>query len=306
MLANEITRWVGDGHWRIAHEWAWANPYDSTFQHWTTDFTYGNYSDKGALNSAVIRFLLNEYKDSFPADFASYGGACNAPLLGGPAMQGFEGWQGDGEYDLSIYNTYNQMIPTKFLQHYGITNWTNADNAVAIPYNGGGAGGSRGSTTADWTPEMQIKLANGADKVVVTRGLDTTLDTTASFSVANEVEYRSRVMTLNDKVILTGAPASAGEDSTFPHSAATLKYLIPWYWTTDGQRVSADQEKLYHWNAQGGSSTWELPNGWEQLSTVTVYELSDQGRINGTTVSVNNGSVTLTAKAETGYVVVKG
>lgn len=306
MLSNEITKHVGNGQWRIAHEWAWANPYESTFQHWTTDFAYGNYSDKGALNSAVIRFMLNEYKDSFPPDFASYGGACNAPLLGGPAMQGFEGWQGDGEYDLSIYNTYNQMIPTKFLQHYGITNWINADNSVAIPYNGGGAGGARGTTTSNWTPEMQVKLAGGGDEIVVTRGLDSKLDNTVSFSVANEVEYRSRVMTLNGKVVLEGAPASAGEDNTFPHSAATLKYLIPWYWTADGQRVSAAEEKLYHWNAKGGTSTWELPNGWTNLSSVVVYELSDQGRGAAQTVNVVNGRVTLNAKAETGYVVVKG
>ena len=315
-LSNEITKFVGDGNWRIAQEWAWANPYDSTFQHWTTDFTYGDYTNKGALNSAVIRFLLNEYKDSFPADFASYGGASNAPLLGGPAMQGFEGWQGDGEYDLSIYNTFNQMVPTKFLQHYEITNWTTAEEPVLMPYNAGGAGGSRNiSTTANWKPEVQIKLSNGTDKIVVTRGIDGNLKTdfgmdTVEKFLEGETEYRSRVITLNDKVILKGAPASASEDNTFPASKATLEYLIPWYWTTDGQTVSADNEKLYYWNGNANATTsseWELPNGWENLQSVIIYELSDQGRGEAVTVNVSDGKVTFSnIKANTPYVVVKG
>lgn len=307
-LSNEIT-----GHgWRAAHEWSYANPYDSTFHHWTTDFTYGDYTCKGCMNSEVLRFLLNSYKDAFPPDFATFGGACNAPLLGGPAMQGFEGWQGDAEYDLSIYNTYNQMVATKFLQHYNITEWVNANNAVSIPYAQGAKDAlgnwSTRDLTAQWTPEMQITLKSddGAHTVVVTRGLDENVDATASFSLDNEVEYRSRVITLDGVKILEGAPASAGEDNAFPHSAATLKYLIPWYWDNEGKTVSSADEKLYHWNAQGGESTWTLPANWRSLSNVIVYKLSDQGRDDGTTVQVVDGQITLNAEAETGYVVVRG
>lgn len=303
-LTKEITE---NRDWRITQEWSFANPYDSTFQHWTSDYTYGDYSYKGWLNSAVLRFLLNEYKDSFPADFPTYGGACNAPLLGGPAMQGFEGWQKDDEYDLSIYNTFNQMLYTKFLQHYDVMEWINAENSVTMPYSKG-ANGAR-SETAEWTPEMQIVLQDGGDKVVVTRGLDSQLDTKAVYSVENETEYRSRVITLNGKVILTGAPASAGEDPVFPADKATLKYLIPWYWdAATGERVSAANEKLYHWNAKGGASTWELPNGWENLKTVVAYELSDQGRGEAQTLTVSGGKISFPAgtKANTAYVVVKG
>ena len=303
-LTKEITENKG---WRITQEWSFANPYDSTFQHWTSDYTYGDYSYKGWLNSSVLRFLLNEYKDAFPADFPTYGGACNAPLLGGPAMQGFEGWQKDDEYDLSIYNTFNQMVYTKFLQHYDIMQWTDADNAVTIPYSKS-ANGAR-TESAEWSPEMQIVLQGGGDQVVVTRGLDSKLDTQAVYSADDETEYRSRVITLNGKIILTGAPASAGEDPVFPTSKATLKYLIPWYWdSATGERVSADDEKLYHWNAKGGSSTWALPNGWEDLSDVVAYELSDQGRGTARTLSVKDGKITFpsSTKANTAYVVVKG
>ncbi len=308
-LSEEI---VSHSGWRIAHEWAWANPYESTFQHWTTDFTYGDYSQKGKLSGNVLRFILNQYKDSFPPDFASYGGSANAPLLGGPAMQGFEGWQGDGEYSLSIYNTYNQMIYTKFLQHYPVVEWINADAPVVIPYNGGGAGGSRSnSTTSRWTPETQIRLSDGADEIVVTRGTsgrvvtDFGMDTVDKF-LDGETEYRSRVVTLNGKVIAEGAPASAGEDNTFPKEKATLRYLIPWYWDNEGERVAPADEKLYHWNATSEATEWELPDGWENLSSVMIYELSDQGRGAGRRVSVSNGWITLSGiKPNTGYVVTK-
>ena len=308
-LSEEI---VSHNGWRIAHEWAWANPYESTFQHWTTDFTYGDYSQKGKLSGNVLRFILNQYKDSFPPDFASYGGSANAPLLGGPAMQGFEGWQGDGEYSLSIYNTYNQMIYTKFLQHYPVVEWINADAPVVIPYNGGGAGGSRSnSTTSRWTPETQIRLSDGADEIVVTRGTsgrvvtDFGMDTVDRF-LEGETEYRSRVVTLNGKVIAEGAPASAGEDNTFPKEKATLRYLIPWYWDNEGERVAPADEKLYHWNATSEATEWELPDGWENLSSVMIYELSDQGRGAGRRVSVSNGWITLSGiKPNTGYVVTK-
>ena len=316
-LTKEITENKG---WRITQEWSFANPYDSTFQHWTSDYTYGDYSYKGWLNSSVLRFLLNGYKDAFPADFPTYGGACNAPLLGGPAMQGFEGWQKDDEYDLSIYNTYNQMVYTKFLQHYDVMQWINAENTVAIPFATSAGGphsdeaeditndsGSVIGGTRQWRPEMQIVLQSGEDTVVVTRGLDAELDTEAAYSLDNEVEYRSRVITLNGKVILTGAPASAGEDKAFPKDKATLQYLIPWFWdAATGERVSADQEKLYHWNAQGGESTWELPDSWAGLSTVLCYELSDQGRGEAQAITVTDGKITLSAKANTPYVVVKG
>ena len=308
-LSEEI---ISHDGWRIAHEWAWANPYESTFQHWTTDFTYGDYSQKGKLSGNVLRFILNQYKDSFPPDFASYGGSANAPLLGGPAMQGFEGWQGDGEYSLSIYNTYNQMIYTKFLQHYPVVEWINADAPVVIPYNGGGAGGSRSnSTTSRWTPETQIRLSDGADEIVVTRGTsgrvvtDFGMDTVDRF-LEGETEYRSRVVTLNGKVIAEGAPASAGEDNTFPKEKATLRYLIPWYWDNEGERVAPADEKLYHWNATSEATEWELPDGWENLSSVMIYELSDQGRGAGRRVSVSNGWITLSGiKPNTGYVVTK-
>ena len=301
-ISNEIT----SKGWRIAHEWGYANDWDSTFQHWVSDFAYGNYDNKGKYNSEVFRFLFNSSKDSFAPDFPTYGGAANAPLLGGAVMQGFEGWQGDVEYDLFIKTLYNQMLPAKFLQHYNIMKWVDSPNAVSIPY-GKTSGGFSWNRKSSWTPEAQITLQNSdrTDTIVVTRGSDAEVNEAYAYgSAAEQLEYRSRYMTLNDRVILTGA-SDAG-DFTSNAVDGNLKYLIPWYWDCNGKRLPAQDEKLYHYSLTGGESRWQLPEGWKSLQTVKVFKLTDTGRTDERTVNVNNGWVTLLAEADTPYVVVKG
>ena len=300
-ISNEIT----SKGWRIAHEWGYANDWDSTFQHWVSDFAYGNYDNKGKYNSEVFRFLLNSSKDSFAPDFPTYGGAANAPLLGGAVMQGFEGWQGDVEYDLFIKTLYNQMLPAKFLQHYNIMKWVDSPNAVSIPY-GETSYGFSWNRKSSWTPEAQVTLQNSdrTDTIVVTRGSDAVVNETYAYGTAAEqLEYRSRYMTLNGRVILTGA--SDPGDFTSNAVDGDLKYLIPWYWDCNGNRLPAQDEKLYHYSLTGGESRWQLPEGWESLQTVKVFKLTDTGRMDEQTVSVNNGWVTLLAEADTPYVVVK-
>ena len=73
-------------------------------------------------NSEVMRFLRNHQKDSWVADYPSYGGAAMMPLLGGYNMKDFEGWQGRNDYDTYITNLYTHDLTTKFIQHYKIVN----------------------------------------------------------------------------------------------------------------------------------------------------------------------------------------
>ena len=307
---HKLSEMITSNGWRIAHEWAFSNPRESTFQHWVADFSYGDYTHKGKYNSEVIRFLLNSYKDSFPPDFPHYGGASNAPLLGGPVMQGFEGWQGDAEYNLAITTIFDQLLPTKFLQHYDIMSWENASAPVTLPYTTG-AGNSAMNQSGSWTPEVQIKLEDDAgNKVVVTRDGDGDgqIDDSYSYETqADQIAYRSRTITLNGKVIAKGAPAAGGEDNAFPASLATQTYLIPWYWdSVTGAKVAREDEKLYHWNDQDGTTRWELPDDWSSLSSVYVYTLTDQGRTDMKEVQVEDGRIELTAEAQTPYVVVRG
>ena len=73
-------------------------------------------------------------------------------------------------------------------------------------------------------------------------------------------------------------------------------YLLPW---TDSD---TKETKLYHYNLEGGTSTWNVPDGF--TGNLTMYELSDQGRGEAIAVPVSNGQITLEAKAKTAYVIV--
>lgn len=246
--------------WRFSTEFSDEGEYDSTWQHWSTDAEYGGATSKG-YNSDIIRFLRNDQRDSQVLNHPKFGGTADNPLLGGYRLYGFEGWSGQQNFKEYIKGTFNENLPTRFLQHYEIIDWENY----------GDEGSPVGNT------EKKITLSNGTDTVVVTRNEAQRSDT--------EIE---RTITLNDKVVL----------NTDENGSA---YLLPW---TDNQDGTV---KLYHWNLEGGETTWALQDDWkEDLSNVIVYELSDQGRINEKTVPIQNGSITLNAKKATAYVVVKG
>lgn len=245
--------------WRFSTEFSAEGEYDSTWQHWSTDAQYGGAGAKG-FNSDIIRFLRNDQRDSQVLNHPAFGGTADNPLLGGYRLYGFEGWGGDQNFNNYIYQTFNQNLPTRFLQHYQVIKWVNYDDGESPVGN----------------TEKEITLYNGTDTVVVTRNEEQRSDT--------EIE---RTITLNGKVILnTDVDGSA--------------YLLPWTDNDDGS------EKLYHWNLEGGSTTWDLQEDWAKLAKVYVYELSDQGRINKEEVSVAGGKVTLEAKAGVAYIVVKG
>lgn len=280
---RKLSKEINDNGWRMATEWGSANEYDSTFQHWATDLTYGGYKLKGE-NSEVMRFLRNHQKDSWVGDYPSYGGAAMAPLLGGYNMKDFEGWQGRNDYDAYIKNLYTHDLTTKFIQHYEITDWEDSENSFTKNDPDGKA--------YTWTPEMKITLKDGDDTLLLERGSDN----------PDEAAYRDRTMTLNGKVIATGAVARGDNGE-----GGTEKYLLPWIWDSEtGDEVDAKDEKLYHWNTKGGSSEWELPDSWSGLKDVKVYKLTDLGKTDEKTVKVVDGKITLEADAETPYVVCKG
>jgi len=107
-------------------------------------------------------------------------------------------------------------------------------------------------------------------------------DTEIQFSgkVKARLENGKRVITKNDKIVLDG-------DS----------YLLPWNPQTE--------EKLYHWNQKGGTTTWEIPASWKNLKTVEIYKLTDQGRLLIQSLEVKNGKITIQAEASKPYVIYK-
>ena len=262
-LSKEINS--NDGVWQMSG--GVANEYDATFQHWAADLTYGGANQKGQ-NSEVMRFLRNHLKDSWVADYPSYGGAAMMPLLGGYNMKDFEGWQGRNDYDTYITNLFTHDVTTKFIQHYKVIKWVDGD-----PVNAGGA--------ANWTPDMEITLKDDdGNKLVLKRGSDNPSD----------AAYRERTMTLNGKVVAQGAP-SAGDrrdsDIQAGNKRGTESYLIPWNWDAEtGEKVASADEKMYHWNTQGGTTTWDVPDSWAGLKNVKVYRLTDEGKTDEQTVDI--------------------
>ena len=284
---RKLSKEINSNGWRMANEWGVANEYDATFQHWAADLTYGGANQKGQ-NSEVMRFLRNHQKDSWVADYPSYGGAAMMPLLGGYNMKDFEGWQGRNDYDTYITNLFTHDVTTKFIQHYKVIKWVDGD-----PVNAGGA--------TNWTPDMEITLKDDdGNKLVLKRGSNNPSD----------AAYRERTMTLNGKVVAQGAP-SAGDrrdsDIQAGNKRGTESYLIPWNWDAEtGEKVASADEKMYHWNTQGGTTTWDVPDSWAGLKNVKVYRLTDEGKTDEQTVDIVNGQLTLTAEAEVPYVVCKG
>jgi endo-alpha-N-acetylgalactosaminidase len=73
------------------------------------------------------------------------------------------------------------------------------------------------------------------------------------------------------------------------------KVFIPWDPETE--------DKIYHWNDEGGTTQWYLPKSWSSCQQVVMYPLSDKGRGAAVTLDVVDGQVTLTAEAKQGYVI---
>ena len=132
--------------------------------------------------------------------------------------------------------------------------------------------GAEGDKSPVGNHEKQITLRDDKNNiVVVTRNEE-----------QREDDIIERTVTLNDTVVL--------KDGT---------YLLPW---EDNQ---GEGTKLYHWNQDGGKTTWQLTGDFAGAKSLVLYELSDQGRINPKTVMVNNGQIELDAKAQTAYILVK-
>ncbi|WP_234447042.1 endo-alpha-N-acetylgalactosaminidase family protein [Virgibacillus salexigens] len=126
-------------------------------------------------------------------------------------------------------------------------------------------------TVTNLEQEIKLEDPSNGDKVVVTR----------------KDNSRERIIALNDQVVLDGNT-----------------YLIPWV-EQDFENPTPDSDKLYHWNLEGGESTWSLPDEYAGVSKVYVYKLTDQGRSERQKVNVIDQKITLQAEAATPYIVTK-
>ena len=277
---RKMSQMINQNGWRMTTEWGAGNEYDATFQHWAADLTYGGAGMKGE-NSQVMRFLRNHQKDSWVGDYPSYGQAANAPLLGGYNMKDFEGWQGRNDYAAYIRNLYTHDVSTKFIQHFKVVRWVNSP--------------------LDATSVKDASVNNGNEQIT----LKDDHATSSSCPVAPTTPTTPRTATAPyaQRHHRASGAVSPGNSNTVK---GTESYLLPWLWDVNtGKLVKSSDEKLYHWNTQGGTTEWTLPKDWQNLASVKVYQLTDQGKTNEKTVAVSGGKISLTAEAETPYVVTK-
>ena len=278
---RKLSKMITDRGWRMANEWGAANEYDATFQHWATDLTYGGSTLKGE-NSQVMRFLRNQQKDSWDGDYPSYGGAANAPLLGGYSMKDFEGWQGRNDYDAYIKNLFGHDVSTKFLQHFTVDRWVNSP--------------------LDSTSVQDPKTNNGNEFIALSDKDGNRVTIARGSNDSSSAAYRDRTITLNGKVVASGA-VTPGDGK----GQGTESYLLPWLWdASTGKKVTTAKQKLYLWSDNGGTRQWELPKDWAGQSSVQIYRLTDLGKTDRKVVSVSGGKVSLTAAADTPYVIYRG
>ncbi|MHA3225925.1 endo-alpha-N-acetylgalactosaminidase family protein [Globicatella sulfidifaciens] len=261
ILANELNE-LG---WRATFEWGYAGEYDSTFQHWAADLTYGGSTLKG-INSNIARFIRNHQKDSWVGQFPKYGGSAVSPLLFGYDMKDFEGWQGRSDYAGYIDNLFKVNVPTKFIQHFEVTNWEDGEEVTM----------SDEGSNYRFVPEMRIKLKDSEGRQ---------LEITRKSNDPTSPDYNYRTIKLDGKTVYEND-----------------KYLIPWNWTAMGDDLGQAQSKLYHYTMTAGQSTWELPTDWN-TDTVYLYRLTDLGRVEEKAIKVVDGTITLETEASTPYVI---
>lgn len=121
-IADKTIRAVQDQGWNVGTEWSDKFERASLWSHWANDLDYGGATNKG-LNSQIIRFIRNGEKDVWN----------DHPVLGRTALEDFEGWTGETDWNAFTANVWQRNLPAKFLQHERITRWDGSD----ISFTGG-------------------------------------------------------------------------------------------------------------------------------------------------------------------------
>ncbi|MFD9035955.1 endo-alpha-N-acetylgalactosaminidase family protein [Streptomyces sp. NPDC059567] len=115
-IADKTMQAVQAQGWNVATEWSEKFERASLWSHWANDLNYGGATNKG-LNSQIIRFIRNGEKDVWN----------NHPVLGQTALEDFEGWTGETDWNHFYANIWQKNLPAKYLQQQTITRWNGND-----------------------------------------------------------------------------------------------------------------------------------------------------------------------------------
>ncbi|WP_250505505.1 endo-alpha-N-acetylgalactosaminidase family protein [Bowdeniella massiliensis] len=125
---------------------------------------------------------------------------------------------------------------------------------------------------------------------------------TKSLQQSDIMSWTKDTITFRNGTVAT-SPLASIDGKTIPtnrtikYDGATVyeqgRYLLPW---TDGD------DRLYHYNPAGGSSTWTLTDSYAGQSALSLFKLTDTGRVKVADLAVAGGKVTIDAEANTAYV----
>lgn len=133
---------------------------------------------------------------------------------------------------------------------------------------------------AKFLQQSDIKTYELGSKATFENGTEVTSSRT---SVSGTDLGLDRVITYDGKTVYTGGA-----------------YLLPW---GESEGIGdATAAKMYHYNQNGGTTSWQLTGAFANVPSFTLYELTDTGRANPVTVANNGGEVSLNAQANTAYV----
>ncbi|MEH7336103.1 endo-alpha-N-acetylgalactosaminidase family protein [Neobacillus drentensis] len=278
---RRLAKEVNSQGWAMTTEFPDVLEYDSTWNHWAVDYSYGGQSMKG-YNSQIARFIRNHQKDTWIA---------RNPLLGGAEMCDFEGWQGRVDFNDMINMTFQTNLPTKYMQHFKIIKWTtdtiNFENNVSVS----NATGKRiitkdsrevlrgDSYLLPWNPKEETKLYHWNSN-----GGETTWTLPASWNGLKDVKLyklsdqgKTLVDTLqvsNDKVTIS---AEANTPYVVFKGEAAANPDVKWGEGTLVKDPGFNSATLKDWKVTGEGASVER-------STLGQYELKVRNS-NGTTVS---------------------
>ncbi|MGW3659853.1 endo-alpha-N-acetylgalactosaminidase family protein [Streptomyces sp. NPDC005151] len=169
----------------------------------------------------------------------------------------------------------------RFIDNANRDAWVRKNALLMGAANEHGVGGWHGGH--DWTDFLEETFTQNLptkylQSFDVMRMTDDRVDLTGATSVTRGPEGRRQIRH-DGRLVMDGS-----------------KIFLPWNPTTE--------EKIYHWNPDGGTTKWQVPAAWAGQSQAKLYRLTDRGRVQVGTLPITNGTVAVPAKARTPYVLV--
>lgn len=287
-LADSLSRQLGDQGWQITTEWADRFERSALWAHWSNDLSYGGQTNKG-LNSQIIRFISNDRKDTWNSH----------PVLGQPALEDFEGWTGETDWNTFYTNVWTKNLPAKFAQQQQIVDWNGNDIRFAQDVRGTVENGKRTFYVGDakvldgdrYLLPWASKGKTSPDKLYHYNpaGGSTTWTLPGEFAKAPSVAVyeltdtgRKQVGTLTPQGGKVTIDAKAKQPYVLYPAAAPAAADPQWGFGTGVKDPGFNAANLSQWEVAGNAKVTKLPKG-HHVAEVGAGQATLSQRVTGLT-----------------------